>query len=155
MKTFEEKWTAWIDDQLTGRELRGIPGLALRIGLRLKRKSRARNKSVPFCALLFRFSRSPIREQAEFLSSRPVGWSSVGCVAPQNVFIGGSSAKVLFCARNVATSVPMGLTERSAIFVMTVMSDSLIQITARCSGEVRNRLIDRCSRFARSKQWEQ
>ena len=21
MKTFEEKWTAWIDDQLTGREL--------------------------------------------------------------------------------------------------------------------------------------
>ncbi len=34
MKTFEEKWTAWIDD----------------IGLRLKRKSKARNKSVPFCA---------------------------------------------------------------------------------------------------------
>jgi hypothetical protein len=24
MKTFEEKWTAWIDDQLTGRELEGF-----------------------------------------------------------------------------------------------------------------------------------
>jgi len=33
MKTFEEKWTAWVDDQL-----------------KRKRKSKMRNKLVPSCA---------------------------------------------------------------------------------------------------------
>ena len=28
MKTFEEKWTAWLDDQLSGTRIIGIRGVA-------------------------------------------------------------------------------------------------------------------------------
>src|SRR5438270_10750423 len=63
MKTFEEKWTAWIDDQLTGRELEEFEA-----SLPDKAAAQAEKQSVKQLGSLLREQMAPVLNNAEFFS---------------------------------------------------------------------------------------
>ena len=63
MKTFEEKWTAWIDDQLTGRELEEFEA-----SLPDKATAQAEKQSAKQLGSLLREQMAPVLNNAEFFS---------------------------------------------------------------------------------------
>jgi len=63
MKTFEEKWTAWIDDQLTGRELEEFEA-----SLPDKAAAQAEKQSAKQLGSLLREQMAPALSNAEFFS---------------------------------------------------------------------------------------
>jgi len=63
MKTFEEKWTAWIDDQLTGRELEEFEA-----SLPDKEAAQAEKRSAKQLGSLLREQMVPVLNNAEFFS---------------------------------------------------------------------------------------
>ena len=63
MKTFEEKWTAWIDDQLTGRELEEFEA-----SLPDKEAAQAEKRSAKQLGSLLREQMAPVLNNAEFFS---------------------------------------------------------------------------------------
>jgi len=63
MKTFEEKWTAWIDDQLTGRELEEFEA-----SLPDKAAAQAEKQSVKQLGSLLREQMAPVLNNSEFFS---------------------------------------------------------------------------------------
>ena len=63
MKTFEEKWTAWIDDQLTGRELDEFEA-----SLPDKAAAQAEKQSAKQLGSLLREQMAPVLNNAEFFS---------------------------------------------------------------------------------------
>jgi anti-sigma factor RsiW len=63
MKTFEEKWTAWIDDQLTGRELEEFEA-----SLPDKAAAQAEKQSAKQLGSLLREQMAPALNNAEFFT---------------------------------------------------------------------------------------
>jgi anti-sigma factor RsiW len=115
MKTFEEKWTAWIDDQLTGRELEEFEA-----SLPDKAAAQAEKQSAKQLGSLLREQMAPLLNNAEFFShqlrerldreerrslARPIstGWWTI-----RRLLWSGATALAIFviCAVMVIRSKP-------------------------------------------------
>src|SRR6266487_180237 len=93
MKTFEEKWTAWVDDQLTGRELSeflaSLPDRAAaeaekqnakQVGSLLREQAMALSNADFFShQLRERLDRENVPVRSRLTRSRPAGGPFAGC----------------------------------------------------------------------------